>query len=251
MTAVNDLTLVALALKNRAAVPGPKGDTGPQGATGAQGPKGDTGATGPQGPAGKDGNSAYQIAVSNGFTGTQTQWLASLKGATGAQGPKGDTGATGATGPQGKQGPQGLQGPKGDTGATGPQGPKGDPGAAASSTITETTLSSNGLSIHIWLATGVVYCTVSGSTYESIYEGGTLATLPSWAAPHGSIVFTLANGDMSNTPVSNEGSQLICNNAVQSGTSLYGSGNWIASSATVTTSNSSNSSYGSYGNYGY
>ena len=120
---------------------GPKGDTGatgPQGpkgetgATGPQGPKGDTGETGPQGPkgdigpVGEDGLSAYMIAMENGFSGTEEQWLASLKGNTGPQGPKGDTGETGPQGPKGDTGETGPQGPKGDTGATGPQGPAGD-----------------------------------------------------------------------------------------------------------------------------
>ena len=66
-----------------------------------QGEKGDTGVQGLQGVAGQDGQdgingvnglSAYQIAVSNGFIGTEQQWIVSLKGATGA------TGATGANG---------------------------------------------------------------------------------------------------------------------------------------------------------
>ena len=30
---------------------------------------------------GEDGKSAYQIAVENGFVGTEVEWLASLKGA--------------------------------------------------------------------------------------------------------------------------------------------------------------------------
>ena len=62
------------------------------------------------------GKSAYQIAVDNGFIGTEQEWLDSL---VGPQGPTGQTGSTGATGPQGE---------KGDTGETGPQGPKGDKG---------------------------------------------------------------------------------------------------------------------------
>lgn len=66
-----------------------------------QGEKGDTGSQGLQGPAGTNGTngtdgvngmSAYQIAVSNGFIGTEQQWLVSLKGATG------NTGASGANG---------------------------------------------------------------------------------------------------------------------------------------------------------
>lgn len=132
---------------------------GAKGEPGEQGPKGDTGM-------GLPGKSAYEIAVDEGFVGTEEEWLASL---VGPKGETGDTGATGATGPQGpkgdtgdggksayqiavehgyygteeqwllslhgekgdtgEQGPQGLTGPKGDTGATGAQGPQGVPGA--------------------------------------------------------------------------------------------------------------------------
>ena len=35
---------------------------------------------------GEDGKSAYQIAVENGFIGTESEWLASLKGEKGADG---------------------------------------------------------------------------------------------------------------------------------------------------------------------
>ena len=38
------------------------------------------------GPAGANGLSAYQIAVSQGFTGNISQWLDSLRGSTGATG---------------------------------------------------------------------------------------------------------------------------------------------------------------------
>ena len=34
---------------------------------------------GPQGPQGNDGKSAYQIAVDNGYVGTESEWLATLK----------------------------------------------------------------------------------------------------------------------------------------------------------------------------
>ena len=50
---------------------------------------------GPAGPAGADGKSAYEVAQSNGFTGSETEWLASLKGETGAQGPQGEPGQEG------------------------------------------------------------------------------------------------------------------------------------------------------------
>jgi hypothetical protein len=53
------------------------------------GPQGDPGPTGAQ------GESAYQIAVANGFIGTEPQWLASLVGATGATGPQGPAGMNG------------------------------------------------------------------------------------------------------------------------------------------------------------
>lgn len=81
------------------------------------------------GTPGSDGKSAYEVAVDNGFKGSEEEWLASLIGPAGPQGPKGDTGATGLQGPKGDTGETGPQGPKGDTGATGPQGPKGDTGA--------------------------------------------------------------------------------------------------------------------------
>lgn len=49
----------------------------------ANGLKGDTGA---------DGLSAYQIAVINGYQGSQTEWLTSLVGEKGLKGDKGDAG---------------------------------------------------------------------------------------------------------------------------------------------------------------
>ncbi|GGW67863.1 hypothetical protein [Streptomyces griseoloalbus] len=57
-----------------------------------------------------DGESAYQVAVDNGFTGTETEWLASLVGPVGPQGPQGVQGLQGPEGPQGPQGPQGAPG---------------------------------------------------------------------------------------------------------------------------------------------
>lgn len=46
---------------------------------------------GEKGDKGADGKSAYEVAVANGYTGTQAQWLASLKGADGANGKDGQT----------------------------------------------------------------------------------------------------------------------------------------------------------------
>ena len=67
---------------------------------------------------GADGKSAYQIAVDNGYLGTEQAWLASLKG------DKGDTGEPGAAGEKGEPGE------KGDTGAAGKDGRDGTDGAA-------------------------------------------------------------------------------------------------------------------------
>ena len=85
-----------------------------------------------QGIRGEEGKSAYEIAVSNGFDGTETEWLESLRGEQGPKGDKGEQGPKGEAGPKGQQGDKGEQGPKGDTGpqgAQGIQGAKGDKGA--------------------------------------------------------------------------------------------------------------------------
>jgi len=71
---------------------------------------------------GADGDSAYEVAVAEGFVGTPAEWLASLQG---AQGPQGDPGPAGA---DGADGAQGIQGVAGNDGADGAQGPQGDPG---------------------------------------------------------------------------------------------------------------------------
>lgn len=74
---------------------------------------------------GKDGDSAYEIAVKNGYTGTETEWLDSLKGEKGETGAQGIQGEKGDTGAQGIQGIQGIQGEKGDKGEQGEQGIQG------------------------------------------------------------------------------------------------------------------------------
>lgn len=59
-----------------------------------KGPKGDTGNVGSRGPDGPAGLSAYQVAVANGYAGTQPQWVASLKGEKGERGLTGPPGGT-------------------------------------------------------------------------------------------------------------------------------------------------------------
>jgi hypothetical protein len=58
---------------------GADGLQGPAGADGSQGPEGPQGPVGPAGADGDDGLSTYQIAVQNGFQGTEAEWLISLK----------------------------------------------------------------------------------------------------------------------------------------------------------------------------
>ena len=129
---------------------------------------GETSATlhnGANGEKGTDGKSAYQIAVEQGYQGSESDWLSSLKGDKGNTGAKGNPGQDGAdgksayaiavehgyedseekwllslkgekgdTGERGEKGDTGLQGERGEKGETGqqgeqgPKGEKGDPG---------------------------------------------------------------------------------------------------------------------------
>lgn len=92
---------------------GPQGPKGEDGKIGPQGPKGEDGKTGPQGPQGEDGKtgpkgedgkSAYQIAVTNGYHGSESEWLNSLKGSNGEKGEPGANGLPGEPGPKGDKG---------------------------------------------------------------------------------------------------------------------------------------------------
>lgn len=74
---------------------------------------------GTSGSGGTDGASAYEIAVDNGFSGTEVEWLASLVGQDGTNGIDGTNGVDGA---QGIQGIQGEQGPAGADGVDGIDG---------------------------------------------------------------------------------------------------------------------------------
>lgn len=65
------------------------------------------------GPTPLDGASAYEIAVENGFVGSEQAWLDSLVGPTGQPGVPGGPGPVGQPGPPGGPGPQGEPGPPG------------------------------------------------------------------------------------------------------------------------------------------
>jgi hypothetical protein len=124
--------------------------SGIQGPAGLQGPAGAAGATGPVGPTGQSayelwlaqGNtgtvqdflstSAYQIWLAQGNTGTTQDFLNTLVGPSGASGQAGPQGVAGIQGPIGPTGPQGVQGPIGPPGAAGAQGIQGPIGPAGS-----------------------------------------------------------------------------------------------------------------------
>ena len=46
------------------------------------------------GSIGADGKSAYEVAVDNGYVGTEQEWIKSLKGEQGEKGDRGDSGVT-------------------------------------------------------------------------------------------------------------------------------------------------------------
>ncbi len=87
-----------------------------------------------------NGKSAYDVAIQNGFSGTEAQWLASLVGQRGPEGQQGPTGQSayetalmsGFSGTQ-TEWLNSLKGLKGDTGAIGPVGPQGPQGNAGKS----------------------------------------------------------------------------------------------------------------------
>ena len=82
-----------------------------------------------------DGASAYEVAVENGFVGTEVEWLATLGGIPGPDGPPGPTGPEGppstVPGPAGSDGVDGIDGIDGINGTNGAPGTNGTNGAAA------------------------------------------------------------------------------------------------------------------------
>ena len=90
----------------------------------------DNGELGGGGGSGTAGKSAYEIAVDNGFVGTETEWLESLKGAEGANGATftpyvSSSGELSWTNDADKENPatvniKGVKGDRGDSGVTTP-----------------------------------------------------------------------------------------------------------------------------------
>jgi hypothetical protein len=72
-----------------------------------------SGSNGTNGKDGENGLSAYELAVQNGFTGTLTEWLESLKGTDGKDGADGLNGKDGINGKDGADGRNGIDGKDG------------------------------------------------------------------------------------------------------------------------------------------
>jgi len=96
-----------------AVLEGVKGDKGDKGDTGDTGAAGADGVDGINGTDGADGASAYDIWLSEGGTGTEADFLASLQG---------EDGAAGTNGADGQDGAQGVAGTNGQDGADGQDG---------------------------------------------------------------------------------------------------------------------------------
>ena len=77
------------------------------------------------------GQSAYEVAVNNGFAGTEQEWLDSLVGPPGADGAPGADGPQGEQGLPGNDGAPGLDGMNGTNGLDGMNGTNGANGASA------------------------------------------------------------------------------------------------------------------------
>lgn len=97
--------------------PGKDGATGPAGEPGPAGKPGENGHDGKDGKDGRDGASAYQVWIDNGNTGTEQDFLNSLKGPKGDAGANGKDGSTGPAGQPGKDGKDGVNGRDGKNGS--------------------------------------------------------------------------------------------------------------------------------------
>jgi len=84
-----------------ASLKGEDGADGQNGTNGINGVDGQDGIDGIDGINGQDGLSAYEIALANGFVGTEQQWLDSLKGLDGVDGQDGADGQDGTNGQNG------------------------------------------------------------------------------------------------------------------------------------------------------
>lgn len=159
---------------------------------------------------GPEGKSAYEVAVENGFVGTESEWLNSLVGEQGLQGVAGINGANGQDGKSayevavdngfigtesewleslvGEQGVQGTQGEKGDKGDTGAGltilGELTDPSELPLTGVEGDAYLING-DLYVWVETtwqnvGNIQGPQGKSAYEVAVDEGFIGTETQW-----------------------------------------------------------------------
>ena len=147
---------------------------------------GETSATlhnGANGEKGTDGKSAYQIAVEQGYQGSESDWLSSLKGDKGNTGAKGNPGQDGADGKSayaiavehGYEDSEekwllSLKGEKGDTGERGEKGDAGVDGKDGFSPIANVVKDGN--------ITTITITDKNGTTTVTLTEGAAVDLTP-------------------------------------------------------------------------
>ena len=99
---------------------------------------------------GENGASAYEIAINNGFTGSEAEWLLSLHGPNGKDGADGKDGKDGKNGVDGKNGLDGTNGKDGVNGTNGTNGKDGMP------------------CTHRWSGTTLYVTSASGTSYANL-----------------------------------------------------------------------------------
>ena len=119
---------------------------------------------GKDGKDGENGKSAYEIAVQNGYDGTETDWLESLKGQKGDTGEPGIPGEKGDQGEKGEKGDAGTPGKNGVNGKDGANGINGKDGADGYSPIATVTETDTGAAITITDKNGTTTATVKNGT---------------------------------------------------------------------------------------
>jgi hypothetical protein len=223
---------------------------------------------GKDGKDGENGKSAYEIAVQNGYDGTETDWLESLKGQKGDTGEPGAAGAKGDPGEKGDQGEPGAPGAKGERGEKGEKGDAGTPGKdgvngkdgtngvdgkdgvdgySPTATVTET---DTGATITITDKNGTTTATVKNGVGEKTAEGGEIfnrGTAATGSNSHSEGLGTTASGSDSHAEgnatkasgwtAHSEGCGTIAagyySHAEGNGTKVYGNSSHAEGAATI------------------
>ncbi|MEU4986566.1 hypothetical protein [Streptomyces sp. NPDC021969] len=123
------------------------------------------------------GDSAYEVAVEQGFAGTVEQWLASL---VGAQGPQGETGAPGS---------------QVYTGTTAPAADLGVDGDVYTQHTTTTALGVTTSTVALWSRTGGAWARVGGDVRGAAWYINDTGT-PSADIPLGDMLLRADSGDV-------------------------------------------------------